>query len=77
MRHLGRVRKKVLELLGSKHKLGQLLLAEMIFRVLKNSLRMRMRQKMHELYFCRDEPFKSLVVNFLNLMSMSSNFKAI
>lgn len=69
MRHIGLVRKALSELTGAgKDDVMQILLREMVLRVCKNLLRRQMRQRMLKLRYSRDEPFKEIVVGFLNLL---------
>jgi hypothetical protein len=69
MRHLGLVRSALAGLTGTgKEEVMQLMLREMVVRVCKNLIRRQMRQRMLKLRYSRDEPFKEIVVGFLNLI---------
>jgi len=72
MRHMGLVRKIVSELQGPrKGQVMQVMLQDMILRVCKNMIRRQMRQRMLKLCYSRDEPFKQILVGFLNLLGTS------
>lgn len=69
IRHLGLVRSALLKLEGTgRDDVMQLLLREMILRVVKNFMRRQMRQRMVQILYPRDEPFKQIVVGILNLI---------
>jgi hypothetical protein len=69
MRHMGLVRSALSGLTGTgKDEVMQLMLREMVVRVCKNLIRRQMRQRMLKLRYSRDEPFKEIIVGFLNLI---------
>eukprot|EP01087_Luapelamoeba_hula_P011123 TRINITY_DN2996_c0_g1_i1.p1 TRINITY_DN2996_c0_g1~~TRINITY_DN2996_c0_g1_i1.p1 ORF type:complete len:1244 (-),score=201.79 TRINITY_DN2996_c0_g1_i1:41-3772(-) len=67
MRHLGRVKELVTQAKASTD-----LLFEMVVRVFKNELRQQLRDKMEEIKVASEEPYRLLVVNFLNTIMQHS-----
>eukprot|EP01087_Luapelamoeba_hula_P002431 TRINITY_DN1209_c0_g1_i3.p1 TRINITY_DN1209_c0_g1~~TRINITY_DN1209_c0_g1_i3.p1 ORF type:complete len:1191 (-),score=150.31 TRINITY_DN1209_c0_g1_i3:38-3436(-) len=63
MRHLGRVKTRV-----KNSEVGKELLIEMVVRVFKNSLRQQLRDRARSIKVTSDEPFKIIIVNFINTM---------
>eukprot|EP01091_Cochliopodium_minus_P008773 TRINITY_DN2044_c1_g2_i1.p1 TRINITY_DN2044_c1_g2~~TRINITY_DN2044_c1_g2_i1.p1 ORF type:complete len:1208 (-),score=324.64 TRINITY_DN2044_c1_g2_i1:36-3659(-) len=73
VRHLGRVRKF---LKPNRLNTRALLLENAVARVIKNIMNKRMRQLMGELKYPCDEPFKVLIAEFLNIITMLDKDKA-
>eukprot|EP01087_Luapelamoeba_hula_P008409 TRINITY_DN2097_c0_g1_i9.p1 TRINITY_DN2097_c0_g1~~TRINITY_DN2097_c0_g1_i9.p1 ORF type:complete len:1105 (-),score=128.16 TRINITY_DN2097_c0_g1_i9:70-3384(-) len=67
MRHLGRVKELVKKPAAS----AQLLL-EMVVRVFKNELRQQLREEMGKIKIASEEPYRVLIVNYLNTILHSS-----
>ena len=64
VRFLGQLTRKM----GKRIKFTDLLLGNMIARIIKNHMRSLLRQEMKTLKVCTDEPYRVLVTDFLNLV---------
>jgi hypothetical protein len=53
---------------GSYEKLKELILLEMISRVIKDELNKRMREKMKEIHVPSSRPFDEIIIKFYNMM---------
>ncbi|KAL6066162.1 Clu domain-containing protein [Balamuthia mandrillaris] len=70
MRYLGLVREALLRSPSSQQRsttaLAQVLLVEMTARVLKNALRLMLREEMRTIKTTFEEPYKQITINFIN-----------
>lgn len=69
MRHLGKVRKILLQTPTAALVLSKMILTEMVMRVCKSILNKEMRQRMLELSLPRDRPFINVILSIYNLIS--------
>jgi hypothetical protein len=60
--------------IGSYEKLKELILLEMISRVIKDELNKRMREKMKEINSLPSSPFNEIIIKFYNMMLMDHAF---
>ena len=68
MRFLGVVRQHIVDIEGAPLDCQLLVFLEMAARVIKNNLRRKLREKMKSLRLPVDEPYRRLVIDYLNLV---------